>query len=222
MTDCNLIREELVAFLDGELEAARTREVATHLAACAACERERQALATAWQHLELLPGLEPRAGWLAEVEGKLLRDAAPPLQVLSGGRSSSGGRAVRRWIAAAAAVLMAAGASLLVVTWPPSSETGDVALRPDGPAPTPPKHTHVPPPPPVTTEPGTVEPTPPPVVDPVVVPPGVDPLAALPAEERELVENLELLRDLEELEALGLLDAAEMFDDLDLEEFDEG
>jgi anti-sigma factor RsiW len=215
MTDCNLIREELVAYLDGELDDACTREVAAHVAACEACERERQALATAWQHLELLPGLEPRAGWLAEVEGRILRDAAPPLQVLSGGRSSSGGRAVRRWIAAAAAVLMAAGASLIVVTWPPSSGTHDVALRPDGPAPVPPKPTPVVVP---TTEPRVVEP----VDVPVVVTPGVDPLAALPAEERELVENLELLRDLEELEALGLLDAAEMFDDLDLEEFDEG
>lgn len=213
MTDCNLIREELVAFLDGELDAARTGEVTTHLASCGACERERQALVKAWQNLELLPGLEPRAGWMAEVEAKILRDAAgaPPLQVLAGGRSSSGGRAVKRWIAAAAAVLMAAGASLIVVTWPAS--TNDVALKADKPAPVPPK------PVPVVL----VEPVAPDDPDPVVVvEPGVDPLAALPAEERELVENLELLRDLEELEALGLLDAAEMFDDLDEEEFDEG
>lgn len=230
------LREDLVALLDGALEPPRQAEVEAHLAACASCEAERAALALAWQRLDALPGLSLRPGLLAEVEAAVLASepaTAPTLKLLSGGAAPSlaRGAGLRRWLAAAAAALLVAGAGLVTMTGRPGPTPGDQALRPDRPAPqTTDAPTVVVPTTEVPTtetapvrEPSTTQtPTVEPHVRPPSIEPGVDPLAALPAEERDLVMNLELLRDLEELEGLGLLDAAELFDDLEAEEFDEG
>src|SRR5690606_2702545 len=132
---------------------------------------------------------------------------APALKVIAGGAPRGGG--LRRWLAAAATATLVAGAGLLVTSGRPDPRVGDQALRPDRPAP--------------------LAPAPaPPVVHPAPAPPPTapggsdDPLEALSAEERALVLELDLLSDLRELEELGLLDAAELFDDLEAEEFDEG
>lgn len=218
---CATVTDDLVALLDGQLEPARADEVQAHLATCPACEAERQALAAVWDRLDLLPGLAVRAGFLEEVEARLR--AGDGLKVHAGGR-----RAVQRWLAAAAAALLVAGAGLIVTTRP-TAPRGEQAVRPNRPAPvTPPRTQHQASPaepalPPANGQaangqaangqpgPQTTRGTP---------PARPDPLAALPGDERELIVHLELLRDLRELEQLGLLDAAELFDDLEAEEFD--
>lgn len=215
--DCTAIRDDLVAFLDAALDATRARDVEAHLATCAACEAERRALAAAWSSLDLLPGAEIRPGFLAELEARILRseprvEQPVALRALEGGRRAN--RGVHRWLAAAAAALIAAGAGLFVLTRSPPR--GDVAIQPDRPAPD--RPTPAPPqdvPPDVATDRRPPDPGP-------ATPSGPDPLQTLPAEERELVQNLDLLRDLQELDDLGLLDAVELFDDMDAEEFDEG
>ncbi|MCO5166837.1 MAG: zf-HC2 domain-containing protein [Planctomycetes bacterium] len=223
---CATVTDDLVALLDGQLEPARADEVRAHLAACPACEAERQALAAVWERLDLLPGLAVRPGFLEEVEARLR--AADGFKVHAGGR-----RAVQRWLAAAAAALLVAGAGLIVTTRPSApwgAPKGDQALRPNRPAPATPPRTPqplvtpplVPPTPeaPPTRQPPTQQPPVQQQTPPTPAPARSDPLAGLPADERALIEHLELLRDLRELEQLGLLDAADLFDDLEAEEFD--
>ena len=50
---CEEVREHLAAHLDGEIDGAPRRAVDEHLAECAACEAEREALARAWRLLDL-------------------------------------------------------------------------------------------------------------------------------------------------------------------------
>lgn len=226
---CATVTDDLVALLDGQLEPARADEVQAHLATCPACEAERQALVAVWERLDLLPGLAVRAGFLEEVEARLR--AGDGLKVHAGGR-----RAVQRWLAAAAAALLVAGAGLIVTTRPAAPwgpPRGEQAVRPNRPAPpTPPRTPQQPAPPlvapverPTSSQPGVQRPAvqpqaPTSTPTPTPTPTRPDPLAGLPADERALIEHLELLRDLRELEQLGLLDAADLFDDLEAEEFD--
>ena len=50
---CDEAREHLAAQLDGEIDGAPRRAVDEHLAECAACAAEREALARAWRLLDL-------------------------------------------------------------------------------------------------------------------------------------------------------------------------
>jgi anti-sigma factor RsiW len=44
MSNCETVREDLKAYLDGQLPLLRKSEVALHLAGCAACRQEAEAL----------------------------------------------------------------------------------------------------------------------------------------------------------------------------------
>lgn len=59
--DCNEAREELVAFLDGALEAERAGKLKAHLEACAACRSESERLRRAVEATRAVPPTEPSA-----------------------------------------------------------------------------------------------------------------------------------------------------------------
>ena len=61
---CDEIREELVSFAEGEMSPDRSRQVAAHLAGCAACTREAERLAEVLSRTRALPTPEmPETFW---------------------------------------------------------------------------------------------------------------------------------------------------------------
>ncbi len=56
--DCNEAREELVAFLDGALEAERAGQLKAHLESCAACRGESERLRRAVEATRAVPPTE--------------------------------------------------------------------------------------------------------------------------------------------------------------------
>jgi anti-sigma factor RsiW len=69
---CEEVRPELVAYLDGELEARARTAVAEHLRACAACRREVEALEAAGRLLAALPaGPPPSEGFELRLRARL-------------------------------------------------------------------------------------------------------------------------------------------------------
>jgi anti-sigma factor RsiW len=112
--------EVLVAWLDGELNAADASRVAAHVDACAACRREAALLRESGELLARLPDVAPTPGFEARVVA-----AARRSDVVTASR----GRLVflRPRIAAAAAVLVGVAAG---VWWlAPSAPTDVLTAR---------------------------------------------------------------------------------------------
>ncbi|HXI85071.1 MAG TPA: zf-HC2 domain-containing protein [Verrucomicrobiae bacterium] len=77
MKDCDHIRGELSAYLDGELTPPQRTEVETHLASCAECQRELVELKTLVTGVAALPKLQPTPRFLADVRRKIASDGKP-------------------------------------------------------------------------------------------------------------------------------------------------
>lgn len=92
---CDAVQADLVAYLDGELDAPRETAVRAHLQACAACEAERAALDGAWRALDHLPGLTAAPGLWERMQAEILEQAEIPGQaeILGQGASSPVGSA---------------------------------------------------------------------------------------------------------------------------------
>lgn len=129
---CLALRADLVAFLDEELPEERAVAVRAHLEGCAACQAERDALAGAWKSLDLLPGLEPRAGLFAEVEARVLAAEQAPATAPAGKlvRFPFARRAVG--IAAAALLMAGVGFGAAYLLTPTKSDEGgnQIAVQP--------------------------------------------------------------------------------------------
>ncbi len=114
---CTEIRENLAAYLDGEIEGASRRAMDSHLSGCSACLGEKRAQAAAWRLLDLDDAPAVPAG---------LGD-----RILARARAGGRGRVLPfrlRAAAAAAAVLLAAGGAVLYAN---RSGTGSDAAPPD-------------------------------------------------------------------------------------------
>jgi anti-sigma factor RsiW len=117
-------REDLVAFLDGELEGARARDVEARLNVDPRFRAEADALKQTWDLLDHLPRAEPSAGFTHRTLERLAV-ARPPAA------------APRRWAAAlgwAAAVFVAAAAGYwagerLAPAPPPAVPAADVEAQ---------------------------------------------------------------------------------------------
>lgn len=269
---CLAVKADLVAFLDEELPSERATAVRAHLSGCAGCQAECDALAGAWKSLDLLPGLEPRAGLFAEIEARVLK--SEPAATCEPAATSGRGELTRfpagagassfsfgaRVLSIAAAALVTAGlgfgAAYLLKESDAPERSNEIAVQPapsqaqDGPGPIDMGHglplatpdsvgtqTPVPQAPQLAHD---AEPEIPRVKIPVEqpetgteqTPQTPDPrreaaLAsaewdALDPEEREVVENLELLISLEEVDDLEVLETLEVLDDLTDEELGEG
>lgn len=225
---CADIRDDLVAFADGELDRERAAVVSSHLERCAECESEHAALVRSWEALDHLPGIEPRPEWITEVERSIVgpRDRGRVLRFP--------GRAVPLVLALAATVALVAGLAWIFTR--EVEQEGPIAGKPAPRLFTPPK--------PIPTDlPQRVTPEDVPGVPredhaPREVPVPVDTpdegagevqvanldedldLEGLSDEELELLDDLDVLVLMEELEELDVLENLELLDDLDPEEFD--
>src|SRR5438445_407347 len=68
---------ELSSYLDGGLSVRRTRAVARHVEACPTCARELAALRTVKSALASQQEVEPRLGWLPQVQEQVATGARP-------------------------------------------------------------------------------------------------------------------------------------------------
>lgn len=98
---CEEIREDLAAYLDGEIEGASRRAVDDHLAGCAACSKERDALAATWRLLDIVPPTAVPAGFDERVLARVRAGGGMPRARILGLPLPAA--------AAAAAVILAAG-----------------------------------------------------------------------------------------------------------------
>ena len=122
---CDEAREHLAAQLDGEIDGAPRRAVDEHLAECAACAAEREALARAWRLLDLADAPPATPGTF---EARLR-------ERIRAGEGRPRGRILGLPIpaaAAAAAVLLAAG---LLALRPRGESPVDTAAEAAPPAP---------------------------------------------------------------------------------------
>jgi anti-sigma factor RsiW len=108
---CTEIRENLAAYLDGEIEGASRRTMDAHLSGCPDCLAEKRAQAAAWRLLDMA-GAPPaaRAG---------LKD-----RILARTRTAGPGRVMRLRhpaVAAAAAVLLVAGGTIVYLNRSPGT-----------------------------------------------------------------------------------------------------
>lgn len=75
--NCAEWREDLSAYVDGELPAERRVEVDAHLATCAACRQELVELRKLAAGVARLPGMQPADEFLADVRRKIARGERP-------------------------------------------------------------------------------------------------------------------------------------------------
>ena len=102
---CDEIRENLAAYLDGEIEGAPRRSMDAHLSGCPGCLAEKRAQAAAWRLLDFA-GPPPAAA------------AGQKDRILARVKTAGSGRVLRLRLpaaaaAAAAAVLLAAGGAVV-------------------------------------------------------------------------------------------------------------
>lgn len=222
MNGCERFREELPAWVDGELTGSAAEAMAAHVESCGACRAEVEGLRKADRALLAALGgeLAARPGWVEQVEARILRQA--------GARPA--GRVIRvSWIAAAvaAAVLGALGLGLALRA-PRAAETAH-QVKSDRPAPRPAEPAPLPGQP--TPDPRLVEE----VADALeelpleeILPPRPEghaptpPDAAAEAPEGLDAEDLDLLAFLADGEDVDLAEALELLQDLAPEELDEG
>jgi hypothetical protein len=77
MKDCDVVRPELSAYLDGELAPHRRELVEAHLASCPQCQEALAELKTLAAGVAALPKLQPSPRFLAEVRRKIARGDRP-------------------------------------------------------------------------------------------------------------------------------------------------
>jgi hypothetical protein len=120
---CDDLRDNLAAYLDGEIDGAPRRAMDSHLAECAACAGERWAQAATWTLLDRI-GAAPAAP--ADFTARVVA------RVRAEGSGGGGGRLLRLRLPAAAAaaaaiVAVAGGAWLLRPGSPTGAGSGDGA-----------------------------------------------------------------------------------------------
>lgn len=116
--DCKRIKDELVAYLDGELGESAAAAVRGHLERCPACKLDLERLSAAGSILGEIRDIEPSADFTARTMRRALD--APQLRV-------SRSALMRRLVpaVAAAVVLVALGLWLLSPSGPESTESLD-------------------------------------------------------------------------------------------------
>jgi anti-sigma factor RsiW len=102
MNCSGLSPEDLVAWLDGECDAAEAARVEAHVAACAACRREAELLRGSAALLARLPGLAAPAGFDARIVAAVRNTSTPAGRVFH----------LRPGVAAAAAAVVAVAAGV--------------------------------------------------------------------------------------------------------------
>lgn len=207
---CERLRPELVAYLDGELDAAARAEVEAHLAACAACRREREGLARAGALLELVPPAPIGPRFEARVRERIARAEPKILPLRAPSRLP---RVVAAAAIAAAILILGTGVALKLarVSDPakgPRPQVPPIVVRKEPQAPRPARGR----PPAEVFQPGEA----PPEIGEVPPEPALEPA------EEAMIAKLHILEDLEIAENLELLEAYEGPEDPTQGLFEEG
>jgi anti-sigma factor RsiW len=131
--NCEAIGEELVAFLDDELDEATRRPVASHVATCLVCRREVERLTLVRRWVSELPAVEPSPSLADGLWAKIAAEATPSTP-------APNVRVLRpwRWAApalAAAAVVALAFSSLFRTTESPRKAPSAASERLAAPGP---------------------------------------------------------------------------------------
>jgi len=114
--DCREVRQQLSAYLDGELPPAAREGVEAHVAACRACRQELAALQATVRFVHALPRLTAPEG----LEKRIAARLAEPAPVV-----------VRRtWLRVLRPALIAAGIGVLVLVFSPDSQVGQAPRVP--------------------------------------------------------------------------------------------
>lgn len=82
--------EDLAAFLDGELDERRAREIRAHIESCRRCRRAAELLKRSWDALEYLEAAEPPAGFARRVTSRTRRRSLLGLAVAAGALVTAG------------------------------------------------------------------------------------------------------------------------------------
>jgi hypothetical protein len=112
MLDCRDRLPDLVAYVDGELDAPRSAAIEAHLATCAACRAERELLAGTGRLLGAFAAPEPAPGFEARVRARIAAAEAAERKILAPAVPAwrrLGARAAAPAAAAAAVLLAAVG-----------------------------------------------------------------------------------------------------------------
>ncbi len=112
MTACGNYRDDVVAYLDHELESASRAALESHLATCEGCSLEIERQRQLGEALAALPQLEPSGGFTARFWARLAREGEPRTHPLAGLREWLTASRVGIGLGSAAAV--AAAIALLV------------------------------------------------------------------------------------------------------------
>lgn len=128
--DCAKVREGISAWIDGEIPSTERTEMERHLAGCAPCRAERDALAAVSGTLRALPRRDAPAGIAREVRERLAREQ------LIGTRSAEASRRrlfLPRWMKGMGLVAAALLVVVSVGNWggrPPPEEDAEAARSP--------------------------------------------------------------------------------------------
>ena len=69
--ECNDVREELVAYIDGELSSMEVRTIEAHLADCKECAAERDKLTTTIESTHKVGDIQPAQNWWETLQERL-------------------------------------------------------------------------------------------------------------------------------------------------------
>ncbi|HZO87966.1 MAG TPA: zf-HC2 domain-containing protein [Chthonomonadaceae bacterium] len=86
MSNCETIRDDLKAYVDGQLSLLRKSEVALHLARCAGCRREAEAMRRIGDQLRALDLEALDSELRARILERTAREAEEETEVLPGRR----------------------------------------------------------------------------------------------------------------------------------------
>ena len=69
--ECNNVREELVAYIDGELSSMEVRTIEAHLADCKECAAEHNKLTTTIESTRKVGNIQPAQDWWETLQERL-------------------------------------------------------------------------------------------------------------------------------------------------------
>ena len=69
--ECHNVREELVAYIDGELSSMEVRTIEAHLGGCKECAAERDKLTTTIKSTHKVETIQPAGDWWERLQKRL-------------------------------------------------------------------------------------------------------------------------------------------------------
>ena len=81
--ECNNVREELVAYIDGELSSMGKHAIEAHLAGCKECAAEHNKLTTTIESTHKVRGIQPAGDWWERLRKRLYTPDSSPVSTVA-------------------------------------------------------------------------------------------------------------------------------------------